>query len=113
MRKVIRVLLIDPRSETVEAVCWSIGMGESFLDLCYSWIGCSTVEVSSTDDGIDLWTNKDALFNPQDDLNFFEVDGFEGVLIGRAVITGHDGEGNPTRAPISEGDAINRILWNI
>lgn len=107
--KGIKVILIDPKARTVMGALWRLDQGESFLDLCYSWIGCDLVDVANTDDGLDLWVDDEGLM--KEDRDFFEIDGYPQPLTGRAVLTGHDGQGETISAPLQSSQVKDRVLW--
>jgi hypothetical protein len=105
----MRVILIDPFKREVKHVDMS---GDNLQEF-YRIIECSAVEVPvSWDDGDSLWIDEEGWFKDYPEGRAgFEMEGWAYAIIGKAVITGVDAEGETTSPkqndPLYWRDQIN------
>lgn len=102
----IRAILIDPFTREVKEIQIQTG-----LKHFYEAIGCSLVEVVRPHPQVDCWIDEEGLF--VEDQAFFQFEGGDQPLAGRAILCSHDEDGNTTSAPswLTTRDVKSIITW--
>jgi hypothetical protein len=103
----LNAILIDPMSRTISEIQLS---GE--LNDYYKHLKCQTFTIVTVDwcgHEVDIFVDDEGLLN--DGNEFFVFQGWHQPLAGRALILGHDDEGETTSCPIGIEEAADAIGW--
>lgn len=108
-KKTVKALLIDPENEEVKEIELTRGDGGSILRELYRVIGCGLVDVmrdcviaNGKLKNDDIWVDDMALDNPT---HFFRIaPWWTEHMEGRAVILGHDDDGESTDHSLTPED---------
>jgi len=98
--------LIDPAAFAITPI--DINPHNILSDL-YTYIGCSTVDATSMDNGDTLYVDDEGLLKPQ--VHFIIVDGYPQPLAGKAVLLGSTPNGNSTNPSIALGALTARLTF--
>lgn len=90
----MRAILIDPTTRTICEVDYN---GD--YKTIATTLGCSIYTVMHVGNGVDMFLDDEGLLTYPNPHGYFKMRGYDGILAGKALITGTDMEGNTIACP--------------
>lgn len=107
--KPIKVILIDPFTETISYVT----LADTKLDTYYNLLGCSLITIAGLADGVDMILDDEGLLKDSNSQAYFKMGISSQPFAGKALIVGTDDEGNTVSVPenITTEKVFERVIF--